>query len=160
MENPDWQNAGSFHAFYPKSEQFASFIGKVKPFAAGPAVPELYEQPQERSIACTSSAVTQVIKVKASAGASDGVGGSSKDTEDAWAQLVAAIKASTTTTTGAKFYHANGIEKDKDTFLGLIGWSNLQVNHQLRNCLLFSPSSRKTHPFGLILSEPCGVIAF
>ena len=109
----DWDNSSSFHAFVPHSHQFATFATKIKPFVAGPAIPELYEA-EERSVSCTSSNITQIIKVT-----------STQETKDTWKKLQGTITESTTDK--PNFYRANGIEKDEGTFLGLIGWKSLQV---------------------------------
>ncbi|KAH0839215.1 hypothetical protein FOPE_05554 [Fonsecaea pedrosoi] len=110
----DWVDSASFDAFYPKSEKFQAFINSVKPFVAAPAVPELYEQ-QERSIACTSTNVTQIFKSTTS------------DTiEKAWEQLKSSIRDQYSIADAPAFYHATGIKNDQGKFLGLIGWQNLQ----------------------------------
>jgi hypothetical protein len=109
----DWVDSASFHAFYPQSDRFQAFAGAIKAFVAAPAIPELYEA-QKRSISCTSSNITQIIKAK-----------SRKETQEAWSQLEIAIGKSVTDQ--PLFYHANGTEKDQGTFLGLIGWNSLQV---------------------------------
>ncbi|OAL35034.1 hypothetical protein AYO20_05749 [Fonsecaea nubica] len=96
------------------SEKFQAFINSVKPFVAAPAVPELYEQ-QERSIACTSTNVTQIFKSTTS------------DTiEKAWEQLKSSIRDQYSIADAPAFYHATGIKEDQGKFLGLIGWQNLQ----------------------------------
>lgn len=110
----EWDNSSSFHAFFPNSHNFQAFVMALKPFMAAPATPELYEA-EERSISCTSSNITQIIKVK-----------STKETAHTWKQLEGYITKSATHETS--FYHADGIEKDEGTFLGLIGWKNLEVS--------------------------------
>jgi len=109
----DWDTPSSFHNFFPNSPNFKAFVTTIKPFLAGPATPELYEA-EERSASCKSSNITQIIKAT-----------STKETEDMWKQLEGAITESATDK--PSFYHAKGIEKDEGTFLGLIGWKNLQV---------------------------------
>jgi hypothetical protein len=109
----EWDNPASFHTFFPKSDKFQTFVSTIKPFAAAPAIPELYEA-EERSIDCTSSPMIQIFKVKAS-----------DETERAWEKLKEGIKIATANQ--PSFYHANGIEKDDGTFLGLIGWNSSEV---------------------------------
>lgn len=109
----DWDTSSSFHDFFPKSNKFEAFVTTIKPFVADPATPELYEA-EDRSISCTSSNITQIIKAS-----------STEETENMWKQLEGAITESPTDK--PSFYHAKGIEKDEGTFLGLIGWQNLQV---------------------------------
>ncbi|OAG40153.1 hypothetical protein AYO21_05631 [Fonsecaea monophora] len=119
----------SFDAFYPKSEKFQAFINSVKPFVAAPAVPELYEQ-QERSIACTSTNVTQIFKSTTS------------DTiEKAWEQLKSSIRDQYSIADAPAFYHATGIKNDQGKFLGLIGWQNLQRDRHIRRSILCFPDS-------------------
>ncbi|GAD97556.1 conserved hypothetical protein [Paecilomyces variotii No. 5] len=106
----DWVDHAAFQGFYPNSDNYKSFIGAFKPLVAAPAVPQLYES-QERSIACTSSNVMQVIKAK-----------SGQETEEKWGRLEEAIRG--LAEDRASLYHANGIGKDDGTFLGLIGWKS------------------------------------
>jgi hypothetical protein len=109
----EWDDPASFHDFFPKSDNFQSFVSTIKPLVAAPATPELYEA-DERSIACTSSPIIQIVKAKAG-----------DETTTAWEKL----KVSYKTISGSQpnFYHANGIEKDEGSFLGLIGWNSLKV---------------------------------
>jgi len=109
----DWTDSSSFHAFYPASPNYAAFGKSLKPFVAAPATPELYEA-GGRSLSCTSSNFTQIIKVK-----------SSKATEEAWKRLEESLGEFPNDK--PCFYHANGIEKDEGVFLGLIGWRSWQV---------------------------------
>jgi hypothetical protein len=109
----DWTDSSSFHAFYPTSPNYASFGKTFKPFVAAPATPELYEA-RGRSLSCTSSDFTQIIKVKFS-----------KATEEAWKRLQDSFGESPMEK--PSFHHANGIEKDEGVFLGLIGWRSWQV---------------------------------
>ncbi|KAK9251979.1 hypothetical protein V1507DRAFT_255678 [Lipomyces tetrasporus] len=108
----EWANAAAFHAFYPNSDQYQAFVKKVKPFVTAPATPQLYEAGGQ-STACTSSNITQMIKVK-----------SNQTTEEAWKRLEGTIEE--LLTDKPHFYHANGIENDEGVFLGLIGWKSLQ----------------------------------
>ncbi|KAK9368565.1 hypothetical protein V1509DRAFT_73810 [Lipomyces kononenkoae] len=96
-----WTDISSFHAFYPKSAQFGAFVNIVKPFMAGPATPELYEQ----STPSTLSTLMQFIRVKQNDG-----------TEEAWKALGEVVGHS------ARFQHAKGVENDSGTFLGLVAW--------------------------------------
>lgn len=78
-------------------------------------MPEIYEaEGQVRATSCFAAPVTQIIKAK-----------SGKETEEAWKRLEVAIEEQGFGK--PSFYHANGIEKDEDIFLGLIGWNSLQV---------------------------------
>ncbi|CRG89132.1 DNA topoisomerase 2 [Talaromyces islandicus] len=108
----EWDKSASFHDFFPKSVKFEEFVKTIQPFAASPAIPELYEA-GTRSVACASSKITQIIKVK-----------SNETTEQSWKQLENFVRKSSAET--PSFYSANGIEKDKGSFLGLVGWKGLQ----------------------------------
>ncbi|KAM0253894.1 hypothetical protein ACHAQJ_007069 [Trichoderma viride] len=113
----EWDDASSFHNFFPQSENFQNFVKIIKPLVAAPAIPELYEA-EEQSTQCLSSNITQIIKVQSNAG-----------TNENWKQLKESLGESVGDV--PVFYHANGIEKDQDVFLGLIGWKNLQQYEQL-----------------------------
>lgn len=110
----EWDNAAAFHNYYPKSNTFQAFVSKIKPFAAKPAVPELYEA-QQSSHTSTSSSILQIIKAK-----------SGNNTEGVWNELERAV--SKLATEAPAFYHANGIENDEGNLVGLIGWKSLQVS--------------------------------
>lgn len=109
----EWDNASSFHRFYPASTPFQKFVQLIKPFLAGPAAPELFEVPA-RSELCASSFVTQIIKVKKAA-----------NTEDLWKEIQASVAS--TTTAAPVFFHASGVEGHQGVFLGMVGWKSLQV---------------------------------
>lgn len=108
----EWDDPASFHTFYPTSDKFKAFVGAIKPFLAAPATPQLFEG-EARSILCTSTKVTQLIKAK-----------TGDETEERWKRLENVV--TDRMTDQPAFYHANGIEKDGGTFLGLIGWKDLQ----------------------------------
>jgi hypothetical protein len=109
----EWDKPASFHAFFPKSDNFQAFVSSIKPFVAAPAIPELYEA-KGWSIACTSSPIVQIFKAKAC-----------DETESVWEELKEGIKMAAENQ--PSFYHGNGIGKDHGTFLGLIGWNSLKV---------------------------------
>ncbi|KAH8894328.1 hypothetical protein GQ53DRAFT_745046 [Thozetella sp. PMI_491] len=104
----EWVEPSFFHAFFPNSEKFKSFVANMKPFMAVPASPELYEAAATSS-PCLNSEVTQVLRVR-----------SGSATEEAWKRLESRVED----LTGKKAvsYHAPGIEKDAEFFLGLFGW--------------------------------------
>jgi hypothetical protein len=114
VELLEWKDAASFHAIYPASETFQAFKVAVQPYAARPALPELFEA-NSQSDSCTSAAVTQIIKAPANDGAKKG-----------WEELTQSVKEAGAT--GASFWHGDGIETHKGTFLGLIGWASLEVS--------------------------------
>jgi hypothetical protein len=86
----------------------------VQPYAARPALPELYEA-KSRSNEITSAAVTQIIKTTAST-----------EAKSAWDELIEHIEKSKAV--GVKSWHGLGIEEKEGTFLGLIGWASLEVS--------------------------------
>jgi hypothetical protein len=114
MERIEWKDAASFHAIYPESEIFEAFKLAVRPYAARPALPELFES-DSQSLLCISATVTQIIKAPISDGLKKG-----------WKELEECIKEA-----GAvevSFWSGTGIEADKGIFLGLIGWGSLEVS--------------------------------
>jgi hypothetical protein len=108
----EWDDASSFHNFFPNSENFQGFLKIIKPYAAGPAEPQLYETSLS-SAPCSASPVAQIIKV---------VKGS--DTEEVWSQVEKTLSG----LPGApkSFFHGSGIEQHEGTFLGMVGWNSLQ----------------------------------
>ncbi|KAK2598785.1 hypothetical protein N8I77_012172 [Diaporthe amygdali] len=112
----EWDRASSFHRFYPDSAPFQKFVQLIKPFLAGPVTPELFESPA-RSELCSSSSVTQIIKVK-----------KAPNTEHLWNEFHAAV-ANTTTGNPASFY-ASGVESHEGVFLGMVGWRSLEDYYQ------------------------------
>lgn len=114
----EWENAESFHGFYPSSDAFLGFINIVKPLVAAPPNPQLF-QAENRSTSCLSSSLTQIIKGKAASG-----------TEETWKKIEQLLGEKIPT------YHANGIEKDAAEFLGLIGWKSKEVIYD-SGCLMF-----------------------
>ncbi|PNP38108.1 hypothetical protein TGAM01_v201371 [Trichoderma gamsii] len=108
----EWENAESFHGFYPSSDAFLGFINIVKPLVAAPPNPQLF-QAENRSTSCLSSSLTQIIKGKAASG-----------TEETWKKIEQLLGEKIPT------YHANGIEKDAAEFLGLIGWKSKEEYEQ------------------------------
>ncbi|KAL7920181.1 hypothetical protein ACQKWADRAFT_165543 [Trichoderma austrokoningii] len=112
----EWDNAESFHSFYPASAAFSSFISVVKPLVVAPPSPQLFRA-EDRSTQCLFSNLTQMIKVHATSG-----------TEETWKRIEHFIEKSV----GEKrpLYHAHGIEKDEAEFLGLIGWKSKEEYEQ------------------------------
>jgi hypothetical protein len=117
--NVEWLNTAVFHDFFPTSSKFQAFAKMIGAFVATKPVPEIYEA-QERSTACLTAPLTQIIKVKAAG----------KGVEEAWEKLVSNLEAEAVDK--PYFYHASGLEKDEGVFLGLIGWHNLQVSWDSR----------------------------
>lgn len=108
----EWDKEESFHALYPNSDQFKEFIGKIKPYAAAPAVPELFKPVEGDSRSVLDSAVTQIIRSSSTGSAFGG----------AWDELVKSINANTNQQ--IKSYRASGVGKDEGTCAGVIGWAS------------------------------------
>lgn len=105
----EWENAESFHGFFPSSEAFLGFFNVVKPLVAETPTPQLF-QAENRSTDCLSSNFTQIIKGQATSG-----------TAETWKKIEQLLGGSIPS------YHAGGIEKDAAEFLGLIGWKSKEV---------------------------------
>ncbi|KAI9903781.1 hypothetical protein N3K66_000310 [Trichothecium roseum] len=111
----EWDRPSSFHAFFPESDAFKAFVGLAKPLLGGPPTrPELFDAAAATSAPCSSSAVTQMIKVSRG-----------ESTQTSWAALQKTICASGNIGEPA-FFYGNGIEHKEDTFLGMIGWRSLE----------------------------------
>jgi hypothetical protein len=106
----EWEKLSSFHAFYPSSPAFQGFVATIKPFLAGPAQPELFEEDPAWTH-CLASEATQIVQ-----------GTRGEDAKSQWNELKASISKSDVQTPA--FFYANGVENQQQQFLGLIGWKS------------------------------------
>ncbi|CEL10580.1 hypothetical protein ASPCAL13697 [Aspergillus calidoustus] len=112
----EWDTLSSFHAFYPHSPAFQAFGGIMKPYAARPDAPKLFQA--VTSAKDTGSApITQIIKAR-----------HGPDTERLWTRLQTALlsdEKNSDTVGKPVFAHALGVEEQEGAFLGTIGWKDL-----------------------------------
>ncbi|OJJ08341.1 hypothetical protein ASPVEDRAFT_143778 [Aspergillus versicolor CBS 583.65] len=109
----EWDDVSSMHAFFPHSETFRSFISLVKPYVAGPDIPQLFEAVVS-AVPCAETGVTQVLKVSKGPG-----------TETVWIRLQEVI-AELYGNGKPLFACANGVEKEESVFLGIVGWRRVE----------------------------------
>ncbi|KAL2846363.1 hypothetical protein BJY01DRAFT_247267 [Aspergillus pseudoustus] len=119
----EWDKLSSFHAFYPHSPAFQAFGGIMKPYAARPDPPKLFEA--VTSAKETGSApITQIIKAR-----------HGPNTERLWAQLENVLsddKKNPDAVGKPVFAHALGVEEQDGAFLGTIGWMGLEDYRRTR----------------------------
>lgn len=118
---PEWEQISQFETFFA-SDEFKQFGAKVKPIAAAPAIPQLFEA-HTRSIDCTSAILTQIFKLRVADMREKSAA------EEAWQNLVK-INDSTEAST-RKFFHGWGLQNVEGELLGMIGWESTEVSYAM-----------------------------
>jgi len=113
----EWDNADSFNTFIT-SPDFAAFVDKSKPFAAGPTKPQLYET-NLGPAGCGAAPIAEIVQMK--------VGSGSQSAEKAWDNLVALIEQHVDAPMRA--IRGRSLNLDEEVFLGVLGWDSVEVSN-------------------------------
>lgn len=110
----EWTKEEAFNSFLA-SEDFAAFLGPVKPLAAGPADLQMFDT-DVGPLGVVSEPLTEIIRIQLKDDAE-----SVAVTKDAWTALVKAIGGAVPVAYGPSLNL-----KDK-VFMGTIGWKSFEV---------------------------------
>ena len=110
----EWTDEASFKTFIA-SEDYAAFIGPLKPLATGP--PDLqFFGTDVGPLEVLSAPVTEVVRIQFKDDAE-----SAAVAKDAWTGLVKALGKGVPVSSGTS------LNLERETFLGTIGWKSLEV---------------------------------
>ncbi|KAF4633876.1 hypothetical protein G7Y89_g4245 [Cudoniella acicularis] len=110
----EWTEEAAFNSFLA-SEDFAAFIGPVKPLAVGPAEIQIFKT-DVGPLEVVSTPLTEIIRIQLKDDAK-----SAAVTKDAWTVLVKAMGSAVPVAGGTSLNLKNGV------FMGTIGWKSLEV---------------------------------
>ncbi|KAL4904166.1 hypothetical protein BDW74DRAFT_179256 [Aspergillus multicolor] len=114
----EWDDLSSFHAFYPDSPTFRSFVTIAKEFVKEREYPELFKA-VDSCVTAAEAGIMHILKVV-----------EGKETEGVWNNLKRALQRGEM---GAvAFSSAIGVEEQKGYFLGMVGWRSLEDYERLR----------------------------
>ncbi|KAJ8100813.1 hypothetical protein POJ06DRAFT_253748 [Lipomyces tetrasporus] len=110
----EWTEEAAFN-FFLTSEDFAAFIGPIKPLADGPAEIQVFDT-DVGLLGVVSAPLTEIIRIQLKDDAESAV-----VTKDAWTVLVKAQGSAVPVTSGTSLNLKDGV------FMGTIGWKSLEV---------------------------------